>query len=503
MTKLLTHQDELILGAALRERGGFHVATNWLFGWDPLDYQYFWHHIPILNTTFLAGIGSGKTSNVAASYSMDCLTLPGFRALNASVTAKQAELAYEMVDAWAENNPRFKRLIVDRTLRPYPILQFFNHSTYEFRTAGQGAKFIRGHEYDRINYDEGELDPDGEAVKVLRGRLRGSRPDGSPRMARLDVTGTPAQVPWFRERFEKGLPGHPNATAETLKHYLSMRVTTYMNTKLTREQIELMEAEFPAEYARVELGAEFPDYGLSTFPHNHILACIDPSLNDEVTEALYERSQPFAGYSLEEWPHVGTVHMEFPVQPQHVYVIAGDPGMGNPPHRNAGCVMVFDVTTPVSQLAYFEWIAGKGSYHPFMNSYKYAMEKYATVYNSIDVTGTQRALDELGFEDFGLVLDGLSFGGLKDTLINSLSMAFASHTLRLPRIEGLLKQSTEYIRENDTPSAQIAQDLVMTLAQITYCRRFVNADSVAQRARRNLYARRPRNLRTITRARAH
>src|SRR5512146_3324661 len=117
---LLTHNDEAILASALRERGGLHLATNWFMGFDPLPYQYFWHHVPILNTTFLAGIGAGKTMTMSASYTMDCLTMPGFRALNAAVPAKQAELAYDMVAAWAEHNPRFKHLIVDRVLRPYP-----------------------------------------------------------------------------------------------------------------------------------------------------------------------------------------------------------------------------------------------------------------------------------------------------------------------------------------------------------------------------------------------
>jgi hypothetical protein len=466
---LLSNNDQLVLEAARRERGGFHIATDYFYGWSPLDYQYFWHHVPIKNSTFLAGVGSGKTSTVAASYTMDCLTTPGFRALNASVTAKQAELAYDMVDAWMENNPRLKKLVVDRVLRPYPILQFYNGSFFEFRTAGLGAKFIRGHEYDRINYDEGELDEDGEAIKVLRGRLRGTRPDGSTRMARLDVTGTPAQVEWFRTRFEIGLPGHPRATPETLKHYFSMRVPTYANTKLTKEQIELMEAEFPAEYALIELGAQFPDYGMSTFPHNHVRACTDASLNDELTEALYENKNAKAGYNLEEWPRVGVIKMEFPLERGHNYIMAGDPGVDNPPHRNAACVMVFDVTARPATMVYFHWVPGKGSYHPFLDSYKYAMDLYCPTSRGMDVTGTQKAIDELAFEDFDLTIDPLHFGGLKDTLINSLSMALARHELRWPRIEGLTKQLTGYHREDDKNEEQ---DLVMTLAQIAYFLRF-------------------------------
>jgi len=475
---LLSNNDQVILQAALREKGGFHLSTQWFFGWEPLSYQYVWHHIPVLNTTFLGGIGSGKTAGTSASYTTDCLSIPHFRALNASVTAKQAELAYDMVDAWSENNPRFKRLIVERTLRPYPILKFYNGSVYEFRTAGQGAKFIRGHEYDRINYDEGELDEDGEAVKVLRGRLRGTRPDGTTRMARLDVTGTPAPVEWFRTRFEIGLPGHERATLETLKHYFSMRVRTRDNTRLTNEQIELMEAEFPAEYAKIELDAEFPDYGMSTFPHNHIRACTDPSLNDEMTEAVSEATHPKAGYNIEEWPRVGTVLMEFPVELGHVYVQAGDPGTENPPKRNAACVMVFDVTKVPSQMVYFHWVSGKGSYTPFLNSFKYAMEKYVPEAKGMDVTGTQKALDELGFEAFGLTIDPLYFGGLKDTLINSLSLALAGHTLRYPRIEGLNKQLMAYHREDDKNEEQ---DLVMTLAMIAYLKRFVNPETAKEK----------------------
>jgi len=62
------------------------------------------------------------------------------------------------------------------------------------------------------------------------------------RMARLDVTGTPAPVEWFRTRFEIGLPGHERATLETLKHYFSMRVRTRDNTRLTNEQIDELTA---------------------------------------------------------------------------------------------------------------------------------------------------------------------------------------------------------------------------------------------------------------------
>ena len=118
-----------MLKAALT--GGFHLATQWYFDWDPLDYQYVFHYLPIKNVTAVMGIGAGKTSGVSASYLMNCLSYPGFKALNASITAKQAELAFEMVDTWLETHPRLNRFVLDKTLRPYPILSFANLSTFE------------------------------------------------------------------------------------------------------------------------------------------------------------------------------------------------------------------------------------------------------------------------------------------------------------------------------------------------------------------------------------
>jgi hypothetical protein len=458
-----------MLKIGLRGNGGYHLATQWYLGWSPLDYQYIFHHVPIGNVTAIAGVGAGKTTMVAASNVIDCVSLPFFLALNASVTAKQAELAFEMVDTWRANNSRLDRLIVDITLRPYPLITFWNGSTYSFRTAGQGAKFIRGHEYDRINYDEPGLDTDGEAVRVLRGRLRGVRADGAQRMARLDCTGTPTASVWLRERFEKGLIGGPKATPETLKQYFSMRMSTYDNKHLSAEQISLMEAEYPPELIDVELKGFFPDYGLSMFPLGHVQACVDASMNDEIDEALRpERGNPKKGYVYEEWPRVGIVHFETPPSPNGLYIVAGDPGTDIPPRRNSPCIGVLDIAKRPFRLVYFSWISGQGSYRPFLAEYMNVAEKYAVVNKAIDATGPQKAIDELGFENFGLVEDGLNFGTLKDGMLNSLLMSITSHNIRYPMIQGLLHQLSIYKREEDK---KIAQDIVMMMAMLCYMAR--------------------------------
>jgi hypothetical protein len=473
----LSRADELMLVAARRESGGFHLASRWyLRGFEPLPYQYLWHHVPVKNTTLVAGVGTGKTTIVTASYAMDCLSLPGFKALNASVTANQAELAFQMFDQWRDGNPRLDKFVKDIVLRPYPIVEFTNGSSYQFRTAGQGARFIRGHEYDRANYDEAGLDLDGEAIRVLRGRLRGRRPDGSERMARLDVTGTPTASPWLMARYDRGEIGGERNNPEDLKNYFSMRVATWDNTYLTEEQVELMKAEYPADLIDIEMGGNFPDYGLSMFPIGHLHACVDASMNDDMDEATHPEDDKLIkpGWIQEEWPRVGCVHFEMPATQSGLYVIAGDPGTDSPPKRNAACIIVADVSERPWKIVYFHWIAGKGSYKPFLNSFKEAMSKYNPTLKGIDATGPQKALDELGFEQFGLVVDPLSFGQLKDAMLNSLLMTVTEHSMRSPLIQGLMAQMSTYKREMDTPTNAIPQDIVMTLAMLSYLIRFMN-----------------------------
>lgn len=135
--------------------------------------------------------------------------------------------------------------------------------------------------------------------------------------------------------------------------------------------------------------------------------------------------------------------------------------------------MVFDVTDmPLKKLVYFDWVSGKGSYNPFLQSYKYALKKYDPILKGIDNTGTQKALDELAFENHGIQVDGLNFGSEKQSMLNALSMDIGNHRLRFPPIQGLLRQMGTYTLALDK---KIAQDIVMTMAEISHLSRYVPA----------------------------
>ena len=218
--------------------------------------------------TFIAGIATGKTTAVAASYLIDCITTPYFRALNTSVTAKQAELPFEMVQGWIEGNPRLEHLIDNINLRPYPTITFKNRSEWIFRTAGKDARFIRGLEFDRINYDEAGLDHDrrdgqGAARSSARQPPERAKPHGPPGCDHLAHRLPPG---WRSASTAAGR----KTPKRDLENFLSLRVSTYMNTKLTAQMIHLMEAEYSDDMIDVELKGMFPDYGLSMFPRTHI-----------------------------------------------------------------------------------------------------------------------------------------------------------------------------------------------------------------------------------------
>ena len=235
----------------------------------------------------------------------------------------------------------------------------------------------------------------------------------------------------------------------------------------------MMEAEYSDDMIDVELKALFPEYGMSFFPKGHLHACTDQSLNDAMEEALRpEKGSPKKGYDVEEHPRYGITKFQLPPNPRHAYIMAGDPGTDGPPHRNAGVVGVFDVTSRPIELVYFHWTEGKGSYNPFLNSYKMAMEMYRPVLKGMDTTGPQKAIDELAFENMGLSIDGINFQRDKDAMLNSLSMDVTNHNIKWPVIKGLIKQASSYSKELELKKGD--QDIVMMLAQGSFLARFVS-----------------------------
>jgi len=151
--------------------------------------------------------------------------------------------------------------------------------------------------------------------------------------------------------------------------------------------------------------------------------------------------------------------------------MAGDPGIDDPPRRNSAVIIVVDIEKKPSPVVYFDWVAGNGSYLPFLDSYRYALQKYRPAIKLLDTTGPQKMLQEIAFEQHGIDTDKMNFSQDKDGALNSLSLAVTNHDILWPPIKGLLRQMSTYTRENDR-KAGFPQDITMALAMVAFGMRF-------------------------------
>jgi hypothetical protein len=109
---------------------------------------------------------------------------------------------------------------------------------------------------------------------------------------------------------------------------------------------------------------------------------------------------------------------------------------------------------------------------PFLNSYKYAINKYRPSIKMLDTTSTQKGIQELAFEQAGIETDSMNFSRDKEAALNALSLAVTSHDLLWPNIKGIVKQMSSYTRDSDKKS-DFPQDLTMTLAMAAFGIRFL------------------------------
>ena len=273
-----------------------------------------------------------------------------------------------------------------------------------------------------------------------------------------------------------------------------------MNTHLSRHTIKLMEQEYPDEMIDVELRAKFPDYGMSMFAKSHINACFNQSLNDAMELALRpEEGKPLPGYREEVHHRHGTTLFEMPYTPGHIYILAGDPGTDSPPRRNSPNIVVLDASVRPAKMVYFHWVDGRGSYNPFLNSFRYAINKYHPVLKGLDSTGTQKAIDEIAFENNGISVDGINFQKDKEAMLNSLISVISNHDIEMPVIRGINQQLSLYSRDKDK---KLAQDIVMTLAMAAFLLRHVpdeaNSEDYAEMENRGYRRSGRRNTRLRT-----
>lgn len=467
-------------------------------GWLWLDWQKEWYLCQQPEVTVIAGFGVGKTAGIAAILSTLAMTTPNFRGFAVAPQMIQAMEVYKYITMNFANTPWFDRFVWNFPKKPYPhfVLKsdYIGESTIEILSIEHDPEKVRTLEGDIIFLDQAEkiMELD-DLVRDLGSRLRGQI-QGRAKLGKLNLVANAGDNPQLWMRYDLG-EWEP-------KIYKSFNIATWDNIYLSSSDIVNLKRRVGGETADIEqwMQGKRPMGRGEHFPPDMVKDCTDDGLDHIMDQAqevvkeareLIEQSHGKTHIKLEDLPEyyfvkktsqkIGVYHWEMP--PDHKagrqYIVIADPGQGNPPDRNSAIIMVWDITDFPSKPAVmraFNWVAGNGSYWPFLSEY----ERYVKLYraqgrNGFDSTGMAKGFDELVFVMMNLHAEGLNLAqNGKYLALNAAKMFMGKRLMRFPYISHLSNQLTNYV----LPDTKIRQDLVMGICMSAlYMRRYYWEDA--------------------------
>lgn len=422
----------------------------------------------------IGGVGTGKTLGVGLAAVAWCLTTSGFRFLNVAQKAWQAKLMYDEVLRWARNSP-VEQLIYKKPQRPYPKIIFryrigddIVESSMEFLSADKNAEGIFSWRGDWINVEEaGLLDQLSEVSSNLSTRLTGTTENGRAFLGRLSFISNPWDNPhlWYLFDMAKSDP-----------ESLSLRLSTLNNKNVTESQIATMLKHVPVEdHERFLHG--FKAEGKGTYFAKRFVEKSVSSAWGAIIEKKAANNEP--GWTIHTQSGAGVTRFTTPPQKGHTYIILGDPGIKNAPHRDSPVIQVWDCThfdKGYARLAAMHWGGGNGSISKFIDVMLDWREIYDPVFLGADSTATQRNTAEVINDAYGLnddqyaVMQGLDFSGSKKMgYLVALRLFIETNRLRWPNfVIGMRSQFVNYDPVNDK---KMAQDLIACAAMSAHVMR--------------------------------
>jgi hypothetical protein len=242
-----------------------------------------------------------------------------------------------------------------------------------------------------------------------------------------------------------------------------IQVTPYDNIRLSPEDRQALEEAWGTdpETRQVELLGRRP-LGLGTE--------IDPDL---LTSAV---RHDLGGQVVQEHRAYGAVHYAKSPTPGHYHIIAGDPGKGRLPNRNAWCVMALDITASPAEIVFFQMGnlgARSKTYKPYLDAYRHVVRTYPVVSPAdviYDNGGQQSGMHEVILEDLKQDAGGEAIYGSPYDLSNSMKYTAANWLIDLlrkgalvmPELRILIRQVSNWT----LPDKKLAQDAAMALFMI-------------------------------------
>jgi len=408
-------------------------------------------------TVNVGGLGSSKTWGKLLCMLVRAVTLPGYIGMVLAPYSRQAEEGYKQISAMLMGT-YFEKFMVKKVLRPNPRFVFNNdvtgETTIEFFPALDGTDKFLTLTADEAMVDQAEMFDDLDTlISDIGTRLRGMV-RGRPRVGQISLIANSSDNPQLWDWVDD---------AETDPDFVwAYSPHTFENTHLTINDFIRFEKQVgkDAQSRKVKLLGSRPIGSGEHFPLTSIAACKCEWLDDKMNKGL-ARGDPL--YKKSEAKRVDVHNWELPYEPGHTYILAADPGWGNPPFRNAAALMVWDITdfprTPAILTA-FDWVFGYGSPNPWLNKFaEYTMTYHTMSRNGYDATGLQSGYERLpGMSELMTVPIALS--GQRKYVYLTLTKKFCADGLfQIPNIIHIFSQMSKY----RLPDEHLRQDLVMTL----------------------------------------
>lgn len=481
----LTDADRQIFHQARLDGGDARYFTDyylngWLFDFQIADpWQLEVHHGEWDDLTVVGGYGCGKTLAFGVSYLVRCATIPQYKFLNIAGVAYQSRQMFESLRDLVQDT-KLKKWFVDmggRIIeRPYPMIELRNdyigRSSMEFMSGDKQGQNILSWEGDAVHIDEaGLIDELEDLCRNMGTRLRGTiihkdlftgQRTIRPRESRLSMSSNSWENPymWWRLDMAKELPAE----------YWGRLLSTYDNKNLTEKQIRNFEKKITTKDDRERwLEGVRPIGSGDQFSKEMIESCTDAGLDEIMAR---EQALGTHGYIQEFAPKCGCIIWEMPPDKGRHYMVIGDPGQGNPPYRNAPCILVWDFSgfpEAAAVLRAFWWGFARGSYQPFVDTFYRYVKTYGSIDAAFDSTGTQKMMNELVFERDSIIVQGLNMTGYKHVYNTELKLLMDKQLMKFPGIPAIRSQLGNY----KIPDTKLAQDVVATMQMSAgYLRKF-------------------------------
>ena len=445
------------------------------------------------------GPGCGKSTLLAAATATWCALNPGFISMCPAPTSEQNTAVHrELVKHFT--GTRYEEVFMEdkfdaRSVSGKPIAIDWNNgsslhlfTTSAFAGAASSGKKNLGREGDVGIYDEAGIDSRfGSNLQVLGTRMRGTRPDGSPRgivypngdripMMLLISNPNPENVMW--DEFV--------SYVSSAKGFALKEVSSSDNKAITPEQnlvaLERVMAAVTIQHGDIDdayailAGRQESVSGGEVFQKTTIQRAVDPeySIGDYITRELYDRRG------------TGNFTFNIPPIPGHVYAISMDPGVALAPRRNAPAIGVWDITNLYNcVLVGLHWgaITEGVPTHSLVQ-----LREWVHLYScraALDTTGAQYLIfGRTEVADVKERLIGFQFGG-DNKLAHQIAMRddLTDGYITLPNYTYFRRQMRNYTFADNKKSNP--QDLVsMILVFCAWRRTMVSGDKLREAARK-------------------